>query len=127
MHMYSVAPSFHFKEEDMTDIISAAIYSIDYWAVIDNTTDDWKRVSESLPKDHTFEDVMWTLIKTKQSVVIEDVEDDKEVWELTIDKLLNGIKLTIEHGFWNGQIDDIDGEAGDLIFQYALFGEVVYG
>jgi hypothetical protein len=57
----------------------------------------------------------------------EDVEDDEEVWELTIDKLLNGIKLTIEGGYWNGQIDDIDGEVGDIIFQMSLFGEIVYG
>ena len=56
-----------------------------------------------------------------------DVEDTDGSWELTLDKLLNGIKLTIENGYWTGSMDDIDGEVGDIIFQYALFNEIVYG
>jgi hypothetical protein len=125
--MYSVTPSFNFKDEDMVDIISAAIYDINYWAVIDNTTDDWKRVSESLPKNHTFEDVMWTLLKTGGVIYLEDAENDDEIYELTLNNLLNGIKLTIEQKYWDGDIDTIDGEIGDIIFQMALFDQIVFG
>jgi hypothetical protein len=124
---YLVQPVFNYSDEDLTDIISSAVYDIGYWARIDNTTEDWQRVSLSLPSDATFEDVMWTLLKTEQSVHIEDVEDDDGPWDLTLDKLINGITLTIQNGFWNGKLDDIDGEVGDIIFQYALFGEIVYG
>ena len=127
MSKYSVIPEFKFSEEDMVDIISSAVYDIGYWACIDNTTEDWQRVSTSLPSDHTFEDVMWTLLKTGQSIHIEDVEDDEEAWDLTLDKLLNGIKLTIEKKCWNGNIDEIDGEIGDIIFQMALFNEITFG
>ena len=127
MSKYSVTPVFKFDDEAMIDIISSSVYDIGYWACIDNTTEDWQRVSAALPKDHTFEDVMWTLLKTDQSVVIYDVEDDEEVWELTLNKLLNGIQLAIEKKYWNGDIDEIDGEVGDIIFQMALFGEIVYG
>ena len=56
-----------------------------------------------------------------------DVEDEFETWDLTLDKLLNGIKLTIENGYWTGNMDDIDGQVGDIIFQYALFNEIVFG
>jgi hypothetical protein len=49
------------------------------------------------------------------------------VWNLTLDKLLNGIKLTIENHYWDGDMYSIDGEVGDIIFQYALFNEIVYG
>jgi hypothetical protein len=41
--------------------------------------------------------------------------------------LLKGIKLTIENGYWSGDMDDIDGQVGDIIFQYALFDEIVFG
>lgn len=127
MNKYSVNPEFNFSNEDMVDIISSAAYDIGYWACIDNTTEDWQRVSAALPTDHTFEDVMWTLLKTGQSIHIEDAEDDDGPWDLTLDKLLNGIKLTIEKKCWNGNIDEIDGEIGDIIFQTSLFGEIVYG
>lgn len=127
MDIYSVAPIFKFDDEAMIDIISSSVYDIGYWACIDNTTEDWQRVSTALPTDHTFEDVMWTLLKTGQSVVIYDVEDDEEVWELTLEKLLNGIQLTLENKYWNGDIDEIDGEVGDIIFQMSLFGSIVYG
>ena len=127
MDIYSVAPIFKFDDEAMIDIISSSVYDIGYWACIDNTTEDWQRVSAALPTDYTFEDVMWTLLKTGQSVVIYDVEDDEEVWELTLEKLLNGIQLTLENKYWNGDIDEIDGEVGDIIFQMSLFGSIVYG
>lgn len=55
-------------------------------------------------------------------------------WELTLEKFLNGFKLWIENGCDNygavehGQVDDrqIDGQAADMIVQFALFGEVAF-
>lgn len=64
-----------------------------------------------------------------------DAESD-DVWTLTRDKLLNGIKLWAEWGGdqcnaiqGNGTLDtsEIDAEIADMIVQYALFGEVVFG
>ena len=127
MNKYSVNPEFKFSDEDMVDIISSAVYDIGYWACIDNTTEDWQRVSATLPSDHTFEDVMWAMLKTGNAIRIEDTEGTDGPWDLTLDKLLNGIKLTIEKKCWNGNIDEIDGEVGDIVFQMSLFGEIVYG
>lgn len=127
MNKYSINLEFTFSDDDMVDIISSAIYDIGYWACIDNTTEDWERVSSSLPPDSTFEDVMWTLLKTGQCIRILDAEDDDGPWELTLDKLINGVKLAIEKKYWNGSMYEIDGEVGDIIFQYALFDEIVYG
>ena len=107
MKKYSIKPEFAYTEEDMSDIISSAIYDIGYWACINNATEDWERVSLSLPSDRTIEDVMWTLLKTGQCVVIEDAEDEDGPWELTLDKLMNGIKLAIEGKYWSGDMDDI--------------------
>ena len=127
MGIYSVMPVFNYSDEDMIDIISFAVYDIGYWGCIDNTTEDWQRVSLSLPSDSTFEDVIWALLKTGNSLRIEDAENDDEDYNLTLDKLLNGIKLTIEKKYWNGNMDDIDGEVGDIIFQMSLFDDIVFG
>ena len=127
MSKYSVIPEFKFNDDDLVDIISSAVYDIGYWGCIDNTTEDWKCMSNSLSKDATFEDVMFHLMKDGSGVDILDVEDTDGPWNLTLEKLLNGLKLSIQKGFWNGKLDDIDGEVGDIIFQYALFDEIVYG
>lgn len=127
MNKYSVMPVFEYSDDAMVDIISSAVYDIGYWSVIDNDTDAWNATSDSLDEDHTFEDVFYAILKNGQAVQLIDVEDIDEIWDLTLDKLLNGIKLAIQNGYWNGRIDDIDGEVGDIIFQYALFNEIVYG
>ena len=127
MNKYSVNPTFNYDDNDMVDIISAAVYDIGYWSVIDNDTDVWSATSDSLDEDHTFEDVFYAILKNGQAVQLIDVEDCDEVWHLTLDKLLNGIKLAIQNGYWNGKIDDIDGEVGDIVFQFALFNEITFG
>jgi hypothetical protein len=124
---YNVQPTFSYSDEEMIDIISSAVYDIGYWAVIDNDSNEWWDARSELPKGSTFEDLMYHILKKGEKIIIMDAEDDEESWDLTLAKLLNGIKLTIENSYWNGKIMDIDGEVGDMIFQYALFGEVVFG
>jgi hypothetical protein len=126
-YTFSFTKTFTFDEAAIIDVISSAIYDIGYWARIDNTTDIWNVTSDSLPNDHTFEDVFFTILKNGQVVHLIDVEDADEVWELTLDKLIKGIKFSIEHSYWDGDLYNIDGEVGDIIFQYALFDEIVYG
>jgi hypothetical protein len=127
MNTYSVNPEFKFNDEAIVDIISSAVYDIGYWACINNETNEWYDARAELPKGSTFEDLMYHILKKGESILIIDAEDDEEEWDLTLEKLLNGIKLTIQNGYWNGKIDDIDGEVGDIIFQYSLFNEIVYG
>jgi hypothetical protein len=110
----------------LIDVISSAVYDIGYWACINNDTEVWDDTSESMPEDSTFEDVFFEVLKRGHAIQLLDVEDD-DVWDLTLDKLINGIKLTIETGYWDGDFDNLDGEIGDIIFQMALFGDVVYG
>ena len=124
---YEVKPTFSYSDEDMVNIISSAVYDIDYWAVIDNDSNEWDDARSEMPKDRTFEDLMYHILKKGERIVIWDAEDDEESWELTLDKLLNGIKLAIQNKYWDGDIDTIDGEIGDIIFQYALFDEIVFG
>lgn len=126
MNKYSVMPTFKFSDEDILDIISSAVYDIGYWGGIHDSNEYYEARAE-LEKNCTFEDILYHMLKKGNSILIYDVEDELETWDLTLDKLINGIKLTIENGYWTGNMDDIDGEVGDIIFQYALFNEIVYG
>ena len=127
MNKYSVNPTFKFDDDDMIDIISSATYDISYWGGVDNDSNEWWDARSEMPKGSTFEDLMYHILKKGEKVIIFDVEDEEDSWDLTLDKLLNGIKLTIENGYWTGNMDDIDGQVGDIIFQYALFNEIVFG
>ena len=127
MSKYTITKTFTFYDEDILSVICSAVYDIGYWSCIDNDTDVWNQTSDSLDDDHTFEDVFFEILKNGQSVHLIDVEDDEEVWELTLEKLLHGMQMAIENGDWDGDVDELDGAIGDMIFQYALFDEVVFG
>lgn len=127
MNKYSFTKTFTYDDSDIIDVISSAIYDIGYWCVIDNDTDVWNKTSDSLDADHTFEDVFFEILKNGQDVELIDVEDADEVWELTLDKLVHGMQLAVEQNFWDGDIESLDGEAGDIIFQMALFSQIIFG
>lgn len=127
MNKYTFTKTVTFNEEDMVGIISSAVYDIGYWSVIDNDDDTWNNASAELPEDATFEDVFWHILKNGKAATMYDAEDDSEVWQLTLDKLNKGIQMALDYNRWNGDMDSIDGEVGDVIFQFALFGEIVYG
>lgn len=59
-----------------------------------------------------------------------DVEDPDEVWWLTREKLLKGVSMTMDWGNFatvEDLMDNHDAETADVIVQYALFGEIVFG
>ena len=68
------------------------------------------------------------------SLVLYDAESSDK-WELTLNKFLRGLALAIESGVSvtidaeSGYIDtsDVDAECADLIIQFALFGDLVFG
>lgn len=127
MNKYTLTKTFTFYDADILDVICSAVYDIGYWSCIDNDTEVWHNTSDSLDKNSTFEDVFFEVLKSGNAVHLIDVEDDEEIWELTFDKLLHGMQLAIDSGDWDGDVDSLDGSVGDMIFQYALFDEVVYG
>lgn len=67
-------------------------------------------------------------------LVLHDIEDPDETWELNLEKFLNGFKLWLENGgdqydaVEDGEVDccNIDAVCADEIIQYALFGEVQF-
>lgn len=127
MNKYTMTKTFEFYDIDILDVISSAIYDIGYWSRIDNNTEVWHKTNDSMDKDHTFEDVFFEILKSGQVVQLIDVEDDEEIWDLTFKKLIEGMQKAIQYGDWDGDMDSMDGAVGDMIFQYALFDEIVFG
>ena len=120
------------SQQDIDDIMVAALEGgINYWAGEAEVIEE-KRVAA------------WghEQIARGGVLMIHDIEDPDEVWELNLEKFLKGFKLWIEKdgGYAicvkedNGNIDansidtfNIDAGCADAIIQYALFGEVIYG
>lgn len=129
---FEVQPKVSIKlsEADIDDIMCAALEGgICYWCC------QAKVVGEYLG-EYAHEQ-----IARGGTLKLYDAESD-DVWELTREKFLNGVKLYAEQyrlplmtdGCLNtseieSRIDvfEIDGDAADCIVQLALFGEVVFG
>lgn len=128
MGKYEITATFEFYDIDILDVISSAVYDIGYWSCIDNDTEAWHQARKELEgQDATFEDIFFYILKSGKAVELFDIEDNDEVWELTLEKLLEGMQRAIQYGDWNGDVDELDGAVGDAIFQYALFEEIVFG
>ena len=128
MNKYEMTKTFTFYDADILDVICSSVYDIGYWSCIDNDTEAWHKAHKELEgQDATFEDIFFHILKSGKAVELFDVEDNEEVWELTFNKLLEGMQRAIQYGDWDGDIDSLDGAVGDAIFQYALFEEIVFG
>ncbi len=119
----SVLRTITITQEDIDDIMCSALEGgITYWCCKAEVVEDdyyGEYASEQISRDG--------------SLRLYDCEED-ETYILTLYKLLKGIGLAIEDGFGYDWFDgdcldccQIDGDAADVIIQYALFGEVVYG
>lgn len=87
-----------------------------FWLGLDNTTPEWDNEPDDLPTSQ----YATQLILEGKTLTLFDIEDEDEVWTLTLDKLLKGIAIAMSQG------EDIEDEA-DNVMQYALFGELVFG
>ena len=110
--------------EDIDDIMCAALEGgITYWC-------NKAKVTGAYLGDYASEQ-----ISRGGTLLLFDAEDG-EVYELTCEKLLKGIKLAyeqqyfVEYEWCNGKELDccnVDAEVADCIVQLALFDDVIYG
>ena len=107
---------------DIENIVVTALEGgIGHWATLDNSTPEWERKPRELPVSQ----FATQLLLENKGIRLIDEEDEEKSFELTLQKLLAGVELYINHEVPT-DIDDIDAAAADMIFQYALFGEIVY-
>lgn len=103
--------------EVIENIIVGALESTStYWVGLDNTTPEWKNKPEDFPTSQ----YATQLLLEGKNITLYDIENEEEVWELNLQKVLKGIGIAFANG------DDIEDDT-DNILQYALFGELVYG
>ena len=113
-------------QQDVDDIMASALEGgINYWC------SEAEVVEERRCADWGHEQ-----IARGGALVLHDVEDIDEKWELDLEKFLNGFKLWVEQGLdeygavqKDGTVDccQIDAACADEIVQLALFGEVMFG
>lgn len=111
-------------EEDIDNIMCSALEGgICYWCCCAEVVGEYlgEFASEQISRGGTLK--------------LHDSEED-EVYELTRDKLLEGIKLAYDYDCYpdyewcdGHKLDccQIDADVADCIVQYALFGDVIYG
>ena len=114
------------KNEDIDDIMCTALEGgITYWCC-----------KAEVIEDKYFGEYASDQISRGGSLRLYDAEED-EIYDLTLEKFLKGFALACEIGAadnegWfhdDGSVDAgmIDANGADVIIQYALFGEIVFG
>jgi hypothetical protein len=120
VYVIEFTKSQELTEEDITDIVVTALEGgIGYWACLDNTGEEF----ENAPEDEAVSETVARILLNNGSVFF---EDEEARYELTLEKLLNGIE---KYARMNSGIDmdDLDADMADVIVQYAIFCEVIYG
>lgn len=124
-------------ESDVKDILTTAIEGgIGYFLCLCNDEPDWIEARKNWKAKHNNEipcycDVAYELMSTGKSVKFEDQEDNDKPLYLTMGNLKKGCALFTEHTgrSIHKMLDesDFDAEDADMIIQYSLFGDVIYG
>jgi len=122
----TIKKDFCFDAEDIESIVTTALEGgIGYWACLDNDTYEFINLYE---QDMNTSEIAAKILVDGGTLEFSGAEDNDEYFEpLTIDMLLQGIKLAIQDHDWDGDMWNVDGIVADNIFQLALFGEIVYG
>jgi len=110
---------------DIDNVICGAVEGgTNYWAQIQNDRKEW----DDKPKGIPLSQWITHLLLNRKSVVFRDVEEyDGKDLRLTKKKLLDGIKLNAMERPFDCDLENADATTYDCIFQYALFGELIYG
>lgn len=131
-HTVEVTRKIEVTTDDIVCILSCEAAGWDYWGCIvdcDNNDKVYKAAAKRLHEKGgqvSYEDVYADALEHGEKIIIGDVESEDE-WELTLEKLLNGIKQNAAERPEDCSIEDGDAITADCILQYALFGEVVFG
>ena len=140
LRYFSYCGKEEYDKAVLEEVISSAMETgeegIGFWGLESGTKEDraWAVAREQVIAEKgidkaTYTDIFLRVLENGDTILIEDVEDEDEKWELTMDKLIAGMHLYEKADFdITSRIDECEFDAYDaqLIFQYALFGEEVY-
>lgn len=120
-------------DDDFIQILSSANCwdGIGHWAELHDNEKHYSEAKQKLIENGTeksdicMEDVWLQELKMGYPLVIYDFEDDAK-YDVTMKDIENGIKYVINNQHWNGDAFDCDADVSDRIFQFAIFGDVIY-
>ena len=119
-----------YTSDDLVNIICGALTGCSYWCDFDFEPTDYAEAKQRLKdrgnNDICYEEVLVEILEGGKSLWLKDTEED-EMYELTLDKLLNGIRDNCEDRPDDCDIDEGDDETMDCIIQYGLFGQILFG
>lgn len=146
-----IKPTIQVKitKEDVSDIICSAVNGgVGYLAAVSADDNDYSEAKKHLVeqgadlKDVCFEEVFAQILFDGKELEVTDIEKD-ETYLLSLEKLFIGLRAAIEEGYyshynwfvpdgdglgeWQLNCCQIDSEVADIIVQFSLFGEVLFG
>ena len=121
MNEIEITKKFEISNEDITNLMVCALEGgINYWCgkaeVTVQPIEDWNYASD-------------VIALTNGVITLHDAESDDK-WELTKEKFLKGLVKTMEWGDYKDVeelMDAHDAEVADVLIQYAIFDEIVFG
>ncbi len=136
-------------KEDVLGIICSAVNGgVGYWAAVSADDNDYSEAKKHLVeqgvnlKDICFEEVFAQILFDGKSLEITDIENGK-IYLLSLEKLFIGLRKAIEEGYyshynwfvpegdgfgeWQLNCCQVDAAVADIIVQFSLFGEVLFG
>ena len=136
-------------KEDVLDIICSAVNGgVGYWGETSANGEDYSEAKKHLVeqgvdlKDICYEEVFAQILFDGKSLEITDIENDKKYF-LSLEKLFIGLQAAIEEGYyshynwyvpkgdgfgeWQLNCCQVDSAVADIIIQFSLFGEVLFG
>ena len=125
MDKYTIKITKEYTDVDMENIVVTALEGgIGYWACLDNDCDDFNEKPDGTPTSVW----CWQLLKKGKELRFLDAGyPDEAEYRLDLQTLLYGIEKAIECNVWDGDMDIVDAEVADAIFQYSIFDDIIYG
>lgn len=116
MTTYKIPTDIKITDTQIDDVLDSALNWCGYWCEVLSIgvepTEEVKYTSETITRGGT---LLFTIDEPFK-------EGGKTEFELTLDKMLEGIAKYGEY-----DLDQFDGPMADAAIQTALFGEVIYG
>lgn len=118
--------------EDLESILADGLMQSNYLQLlIESGSEDYNNAKLHYmgEEDVTFEGVLATILLQGKHIELRDCEDGK-TYQLTLDKIKNAFNLCLNNDsetFANIVTENYDYTDMDILLQFALFGEIIYG
>ena len=110
-----------FREEDINDLMVTALEGgINYWC----------RKAKIVKIPEGVDEILASDVISKNGILELYDAESSDKWELTLEKFMKGVKFVCEREGYSSVedlMDNYDADTADIIVQYAIFNEIVFG